>query len=1287
MRKTNPFIMSKTVPVAGTGSSVAFFEDDTLETVRQHIAIAVNSHPDRLFIEAHVHLPEEHYEDPRYWDALFLRMSPDGVRLDVSLFKEYLEHKRPGTGVKESSYSREDWNSKPDELKDLFAPGAGFSEWRVFGVPGNISFVLPLKAKEIPALPSTRIPIGNLQLLFETLYADVSEFRTLEVKPEDSQLVKRVYFPLFREDTPSRLTESAIRSLRSTADQLTKLLALSVPEPKHPAILRAKWYVPLAETHFTAPRARFEQIFYGLTLSKKTPYVGFFTSKQEKTRHKFYVVDPENKVPSVDVAMWKAWTSTTLPQRRLPTLLLYRGTSRTSFDRIAITPKDIQFTIVRGKESKTPLDEIRVDLYDWIKTLDALTPFVEASDLAVSRWELQDLSILGTYPKEISEFDMRRFPCLQTLFSYQDETFRLLRADRLAENFTPLEVQAFQALQDAETPSTTTLTELGMTSEDADALFTKFANLGDDLDLERVLKGFPTIRFSSKEVILSAVTTVERALRYASILRHVLTSDAADVDAVCPKRVEAVEATAVVPQQVAVYTGDFQVDDDFLADLGLGGEPAAPAPTAEEPATEEAPKKKRVRVADKNTSTYNYFNKRLQEFDPETFDSTIYPGKCDKNKQVVVLTPDDEARIPPEYNPRNYSETDKQKKIKAANADKEGIDEYNVRIIDMENPDGIATCPQYWCIKDQLPLREDQLVDGECPVCHGKVRSGKEEDINEFTVIKRDQAAAFPNYIRGIKDKQMPCCYKEERPFRGLLVPKDEKTDDSYILSSTKTPAMRMAYLPDTLASSLNIPVKYESSIKKNRLDAGKADFFRVGLGRPSKTIPLFLKESTQIPDPMNARKDVLRCSFARTWTEMGEGDTQLDRIVAGINTAYVEGRLSVLDELEYTTAVIGCKVIRVNTATNSVSCGFWSETLAPQDRTLVMIDQDVLAHVARSSEKLKGFAKYSYTINVRNPLFPKAMLSLLTTLHARACASDRPRFSDALNELRSKGVNFQVVLDPFERVQALFVPRVVVLPVQPSTYEPMPGVHARTGYADIKPDELPTREALRTFLDATTHRGFKWIEDLKDSEGRLVESLLASEFRAPFQPESAELGDAKEVLSTMARHSEMQLTEGAPNAEDALQADSISYQSEVFDFLMFSLSKDIQTTEYAGLREGIANRAPNLYKQLDAWLKKESHWDATQGPRAFVNKVRTPCGQFQQKDACNTSSLCGWKAGKCKIKVDSSVDRTQILRRLVKTLTDNDKQRSLVLDERLSPFFSTVLYMEMPHELITTTM
>jgi len=89
--------------------------------------------------------------------------------------------------------------------------------------------------------------------------------------------------------------------------------------------------------------------------------------------------------------------------------------------------------------------------------------------------------------------------------------------------------------------------------------------------------------------------------------------------------------------------------------------------------------------------------------------------------------------------------------------------------------------------------------------------------------------------------------------------------------------------------------------------------------------------------------------------------------------------------------------------------------------------------------------------------------------------------------------------------------------------------------------------------------------------------------------------------------------------------------------------------------------------------------------PIQFVKKVRTPCGQLARED-CKKSTLCGLQGNVCKIKINPIVDKRQVLTRLVKTLMENSKQRALVLDGRLSPFFSTILYLEMPNELITTT-
>jgi hypothetical protein len=56
--------------------NVSFFEDDMIETVRQQIGIALDTHPSRLFILVGVKLPKDYYmKDPRRWEALFDRIT------------------------------------------------------------------------------------------------------------------------------------------------------------------------------------------------------------------------------------------------------------------------------------------------------------------------------------------------------------------------------------------------------------------------------------------------------------------------------------------------------------------------------------------------------------------------------------------------------------------------------------------------------------------------------------------------------------------------------------------------------------------------------------------------------------------------------------------------------------------------------------------------------------------------------------------------------------------------------------------------------------------------------------------------------------------------------------------------------------------------------------------------------------------------------------------------------------------------------------------------------------
>jgi hypothetical protein len=71
-------------------------------------------------------------------------------------------------------------------------------------------------------------------------------------------------------------------------------------------------------------------------------------------------------------------------------------------------------------------------------------------------------------------------------------------------------------------------------------------------------------------------------------------------------------------------------------------------------------------------------------------------------------------------------------------------------------------------------------------------------------------------------------------------------------------------------------------------------------------------------------------------------------------------------------------------------------------------------------------------------------------------------------------------------------------------------------------------------------------------------------------------------------------------------------------------------------------------------------------------------------KDTCNASHMCAW-AGKCKIQIRDTFSKPKVFQKLLRTLIENSKIRSLVIDGRTTPFFSTILYLELPNELIIT--
>lgn len=1270
-----------------TLSGITFYKDDTIETIQQLIALREESHPNRLFIEVLGSFPSDYYsKNPNHWLELFERLSIDGATVSQQQLDIYLKKIRLETSILAKAYTLEQWKSMPDELRVIYEPeGETFTEWRILGVDSEKSTILDVPPSPNINIPSYKIPIIQNKSLFETYHPyEVLDFRITPVPDNVTDAMKRVYFPSLTDSTPLNI-ENLAANIEKGRKEYKLLLSLSAPSYQKTAIMKAKWRIPLISTRIHMPYIQFEQMFYGITLSKDTPYVGMFTNKSEAMRHKFYVEDPKKKEPYLNPNLVRNWLATTLPQRRKPTLLVYRGESSTVFDRISVTDVDIIIDVRRDKENKESEADLKKSMIKWVSTLDSIVPFLHANDIAESRWELEELSLVATYKEPIEFLNRGRVNCLQSIFGAQEDGFRLLRAEHSSQNISSQVLQAYQILNEQEgtTPVSLLADEMQITDAEAQSLINEIKTLEEtNFNFERALKEYPMVNFFTKDVTIQHASNAERVLKYVDILRYVLTQTNEEIINICPEDLQSVQAVSAVPQNTVVPEESEESNVAWdLEDAELD-EPSEEPEQGSNIAATVAPQKRSrtTKVTEEAGKEYGYFYERLKKFNPDYFKPIDYPKYCEKKKQVIALTEEDKQRIRQEKGPQ-YAYDDLPEDEKAQK-------------MDVKDPDGTYICPPYWCVKDEIPLREDQLTaDETCPVCGGKIQTTKNTGPG-YTVIRRDTALKYPGYQ---SKTGYPCCFKTSNSQTKEVQPKSQ-LEDTYILReyAQALPAFRASYISDELAERLKVKTNYSKIIQnKNRLLLGESDIFLIGLGHPSETLPKMFKQTNKaIPNPIDVKEKVMKCSFFQQWRTTKEGETSINRILEDINHAYIHKEMSRIHELEYVTMFLECEVILINPTTYRVHCGFWSNTVGANSRTIAVVGENILGYMKR--QRSKGSFSNEYVVNLRMPPFEENVWPYLRNLHKQSCSVQNiPSYDEAVQEaIKANRPQYKVILDPLGRMQAIFVPGDILIPFLPSN-DPIPNTDVLTGYANLNDTDLPTGATMRTFLQGTTHPGLQLVDEYENIEGQISELGLSSGLRVPIQPEAQAnpKGKVTEIIETVRKNNENTLVEGAISNEDKKLAQMISYSAEVFEFLMYSLSKDIEMDrsgellipEFTTIRNAIMSESSTLYQELKKWFGKQGYTHAVEEPIEFVNKVRTPCGQLKNKDVCQKSTLCGWHNNSCKIKINPIIDIDDVLKRMAKTLKNNPKQRALILDNRLSPFFSTILYFELPHELITT--
>ena len=457
----------------------------------------------------------------------------------------------------------------------------------------------------------------------------------------------------------------------------------------------------------------------------------------------------------------------------------------------------------------------------------------------------------------------------------------------------------------------------------------------------------------------------------------------------------------------------------------------------------------------------------------------------------------------------------------------------------------------------------------------------------------------------------------------------------------------------------------------------------------------------TAIPSPSESVDSVLKCSFLSTWAKKSDTNLpqikerlkelelpeELASIISGIDEAYEKKELPVMYELEYCCVVLQCDVFRVLMDKKTLGCVFYSPIAKPRTRGIIALQLgqtvDVLSYVSRVGNSL------TFKSNVFAEPFKSDTAEELQKLRNNACGTKVPSYLDAVGayeEIAPKidDEEYSLILDPLGRAQALYVPGKLILPFRPSPV-PFDKPTLISGYSDV---ELPDYYQMRDFLEIAEgySEGYGWKEDVSNIDGVRTEIVLKSGLRVPTQPDEDEEVGHGEVVQTVAEATENKVAFGEPDEELKRHYTDISYASEVFDFLMFELSKDL-IEKNPDLRKILSEQQPSRAKVeplLKKWFDDVTKFVDIRTSNTFVSKVRKPCGQFKTKSSCD-GNVCGWDGNVCKIQVKKSIKKEHIFTRLLTTLIENAKLRGMILDGRSTPFFSTILYVELPHELIVT--
>lgn len=790
------------------GRVVAIQPDETIGRLKERVAVSVGVGPGSFTI---VGTTVPAIWNDSSWMQVWALLERDGV-ISPSRLRAWLANSTapaPTSGAPDDDITLHVWRDRGHPfLYDLW--GAPWSERRPVGlVPAENRGVWPFDAAKPPPP--------------EAVFHDSLVWQDAGMAP-DGLVVVRAPPDRARPVPPDLRAQIAADDAAFEKGARVFLSSAGIPS-KHVAragFARIRWKAPY---NGSLRALSLEHMFYALSPTPGIPQIVFSRNMEEPRVHKMYAID---KRVVIGPEEYRKWERVSHP-RGEPILVLYASTAGLTrpIVRLALTEREMRWTV----ESAVVENSMTFSLRDVAPVMAELLELVRPMGVAA----LADI---------LPEWES----CVWTLTLKPDvgnTTLTPARIDSLLECLagpwgSPVEgAWAYRRVSDfgSRRPEDGRIWELlqeGMSTPDILRILPEADPVRVEEIRENNTRAFGrAVFFRFRQPLTLEVHNIPgpRAfdrIRQAAenVFRWMHPKLTTPAEAALMKELCPMKAVSLVPAGAPSAAAAAFPEMDLLAALDsdlMAGEPAAEARAEAQEEKEEEPESTEA------GTLHNILNSRLKEHDPARFiyEATEkvkpYAKNCQKPMQPIVFSGDEWKKLEGD-NPAIL---------------KRYTDNPSLAAWD-EAKTNVYVCPDFFCVKDALPLMKEDLVDDRCPVCGGQIipklaaAAIRKLDFQVWTLLTRDTAAKFPQFRkmnpRGLK---LPCCFK-------LQHSEDKKVLGAeayeYVLSEDRFPLEpgRMGVLPIKIQDWLGIDSSVgltEGSIRVVKKNARV--LLRVGVGAP----------------------------------------------------------------------------------------------------------------------------------------------------------------------------------------------------------------------------------------------------------------------------------------------------------------------------------------------------------------------------------------------------------------------------------------------------------------------